>query len=143
MSVPSAANLKRHLIAQGFELYRTLGDRIMLAERVRDNLIMDAGVSVGFAPELSVRFVVRAQSSDFRGESAAQLYDRARILAAPCVERGYSEVGTSVVPVSDPGDQSRTLETWYEVVFARSVGVLDELFDELRYALELEKTVGR
>ena len=143
MRVPSPANLKRHLIAQGFELYRTVSNRIMLAERVRDNLIMDAGVSVGFESELSVRFVVRAQSSDFKGESADQLYGRARELARPSVERGYAEVETTVVPVSDPGDESVTLDTWYEVAFARPVADLDELFTELRYALDLDKTVSR
>lgn len=142
MSVPSPANLKRHLIAQGFELYRTLGDRVMLAERVRDNLIMDAGVSAGFGAHLSVRFVVRVQSSDFRGESSDELFARARAAAAGSVDRGYEEVGTTVVPISDPGDSSRTLDTWYEVSLERSVADLEELFDELRYALDLNKTVG-
>ena len=142
MSVPSPANLKRHLIAQGFELYRTLGDHVMLAERVRDNLIMDAGVSAGFGGQLSVRFVVRVQSSDFRGESSEQLFARARAAAAASVERGYQEVDTTVVPISDPGDNTRTLDTWYEVALERPVADLDELFNELRYALELNKTVG-
>lgn len=141
MAFPSAKNLKRHLMAQGFELYRTVGNHIMLAERVRDNLIMDAGVAVGFAPELSVRFVVRAQSSNFRGETPDQLFGRARELARPSQERGYVEVETAVAPVADPGDRSRTLDTWYEVSFERRVSDLDELFTELRYALELEKTV--
>jgi hypothetical protein len=142
MSVHSPANLKRHLTAQGFELYRTLVDRIMLAERVRDNLIMDAGVAAGFSPSLAVRFVVRVQSSAFRGETAQQLFDRARSLAGPSAERGYREVETVVVPVSDPGNRDRTLDVWYEVVFERKVADLDELFTELRYALSIEKTVG-
>jgi hypothetical protein len=142
MAVHSPANLKRHLIAQGFEPYRTLSDRVMLAERVRDNLIMDSGVAAGFAPELCVRFIVRAQSSGFRGETPQQLFDRARSLAHSSVERGYGEIEASVVPVSDPGDESRTLDTWYEVTFERRVGDLDELFTELRYALSLDKTVA-
>ena len=114
----------------------------MLAERVRDNLIMDAGVSAGFGAHLSVRFVVRVQSSDFRGESSDELFARARAAAAGSVDRGYEEVGTTVVPISDPGDSSRTLDTWYEVSLERSVADLEELFDELRYALDLNKTVG-
>jgi hypothetical protein len=141
MSVPSPTNLKRHLIAQGFELYRTLGDRVMLAERVRDNLIMDAGVSAGFGSQLSVRFVVRVQSSGFRGESSEQLFARARAAARTSIERGYEEVDSTVVPVSDPGDSSRTLDTWYELALERNVADLDELFDELRYALDLNRTV--
>jgi hypothetical protein len=141
MAVPSAKNLKRYLMAQGFELYRTVGNHIMLAERVRDNLIMDAGVAAGFQPELTVRFVVKAQSSGFRGETAEQLFNRARELAQPGLERGYAEVETTAVPVADPGDRSRTLDIWYEVSFERRVSDLDELFTELRYALELGKTV--
>ena len=142
MSVPSTANLKRHLIAQGFELYRTVGDQVMLAERVRDNLIMDSGVSIMTAPDLAVRFVVRAQSSVFRGETADQLFGRARRMGRSSLERGYAEVDAALMPVSDPGDPSRTLDIWYEVAFSRRVADLDELFTELRYALELDKTAG-
>jgi len=47
MPVPTPAELKKALTAEGFEIYRTTGDRILLADRVRDNLIMDSGVSVG------------------------------------------------------------------------------------------------
>ena len=142
MAVPSPRNLKRHLLAQGFELYRTTDECVMLAERVRDNLIMDAGVCAGFKPQLSVRFVVKAQAAEFRGESAEQLFSRARALASRSAERGYAEVDSTVVPVSDPGDSSRTLDIWYEVTFERKVADLDELFTELRYALDLEKTAG-
>jgi hypothetical protein len=142
MAVSTPTNLKKHLIAQGFEVYRTLADQIMLAERVRDNLIMDAGVAAVFEPALAVRFFVRAQSNDFRGESEEQLFARARAQAHESLQRGYLEVETRIVPVSDPGDNSRTLDTWYEVAVERAAADLEGLFAELRYALSVEKTAG-
>ena len=50
-------------------------------------------------------------------------------------------MSVAAVPVRDPGDASSTLDTWYEVAFERAVADEDELEQELRYALSLEKTV--
>ena len=47
------------------------------------------------------------------------------------------------MPIRDPGDRTRTLDTWYEVAFAKGVSSLEELFEELRYAMKLEKTAVR
>ena len=133
--------LKKTLIGLGFEIYRTLGQRVVLAERVRDNLIMDSGVSVTAGDSLTVRFVVRAQRNDFPGDAEEELFLRARRLGKGSTARGYSEAGTSVVPVHDPGDRERTLDTWFEVAFEKPVADLDELSSELRYALGLAKAV--
>jgi hypothetical protein len=140
---PTPSELKKTLVARGFEVYRTLGDQVVLADRVRDNLIMDSGVAVRPGAGLSVRFVVRAQASDFPTASADDLYQRARVCAADACGRGYAEVSVAEVPVRDPGDATATLDTWYEVAFERSVADDDELESELRYALALEKTVVR
>lgn len=138
---PTPAELKKTLVACGFEVYRTLGDQVVLADRVRDNLIMDSGVAVRPGAVMAVRFVVRGQASDFPSANADDVYARARICAAEACQRGYAEVGVAAVPVRDPGDASTTLDTWYEVTFERSLGSEDELEQELRYALALEKTV--
>lgn len=140
---PTPAELKKTLVARGFEVYRTLGDQVVLADRVRDNLIMDSGVAVRPGAALAVRFVVRAQASDFPAASPDDLYARARVCAAEACDRGYAEVSVAEVPVRDPGDASSTLDTWYEVAFERAVASEDELESELRYALALEKTVAR
>jgi hypothetical protein len=140
---PTPSELKKTLVARGFEVYRTLGDHVVLADRVRDNLIMDSGVAVRPGTVMSVRFVVRAQASDFPSVSADELYERARDCAVEALGRGYAEVGVAEVPVRDPGDASSTLDTWYEVSFERDVASEDELEHELRYALGLEKTVSR
>jgi hypothetical protein len=140
MPLLSTTALKHALIGEGFEVYRTVGTRIVLAERVRDNLIMDSGVAAISDERLAVRLTFRAQKSDFPGETDHQLHDRARQQAAAAAAQGYIEVEQAVVPVPDPGDKSRILETWYEVAFEKTVQDQGCLFEELRYALSLEKT---
>jgi hypothetical protein len=139
---PTPVELKKTLVARGFEVYRTLSDQVVLADRVRDNLIMDSGVAVRPGTTLAVRFVVRAQASDFPAAKVDDLFDRARACADEARHRGYAEVGVAEVKVRDPGDASSTLDTWYEVAFERAVADEDELERELRYALALEKTAG-
>ncbi len=68
MPSPSPSELKKQLILAGFEIFRVQGNRIHLADRVRENLIMDGGVAAVVAEQLAVRFVVKAQSSQFPGE---------------------------------------------------------------------------
>ena len=141
MPNPSPRELKKTLIREGFEVYRTMDDRVVLAERVRDNLIMDSGVAACLGEPLAVRVVVRAQGNDFPGESPAQLVGRARELGNLLTTRGYAEVQTQTVPILDPGDGTKTLVTWYEVSLERVVDGTVELVDELRFALAVDKTV--
>jgi hypothetical protein len=131
--------LKKMLIEQGFEVYRTIGNRVLLAERVRDNLIMDSNVSAVAAESLMARLTVRAQLADFHGDSESQLFARAADVAKPAIERGYREVDRTVVPIVDPSDRARTLDTWYEISVARPVSTMQELVQELRFLLELPK----
>jgi hypothetical protein len=135
-------DLKKRLAGHGFEIFRVQGTRVHLADRVRDNLIMDSGVAAevvttGFA----VRFVVKAQATLFPGETTEQLFERARAMAATTLARGYVETEAVAVPVQDPGGGSETLDTWYEVAFEKPVDA-DALIDELQYALGLEKAAG-
>lgn len=141
MSSTKPHELKKRLIAAGLEVFRVEGGRIHLADRVRDNLILDSGVCTVCADPLVVRLVVRVQRSAFPSESDERLFDRARRLAAPCEENGYAEADTAIVPIRDPGGAAVTLDTWYEVAYEKAVGP-DELLDELQYALGLEKTVS-
>lgn len=113
-----------------------------MAERVRDNLLMDGGVSACTGDSLAVRFVTRAQHSDFPAESEEQLLLRAHDCAAVAIPLGYQEVERNVVPILDPGDGTRTLDTWFEVAFMRQVADLEELVQEVRFALKLNKVVS-
>jgi hypothetical protein len=131
--------LKKTLVEWGFEVYRTLPDRVVLADRVRDNLIMDSGVSVIVAPSLALRVITRAQASDFPGESPEALGARARRQGSQARSVGYVEVDARAVPVTDPSDVSHLLDTWYEVGFVKSVDGIDALAGEIREALGFEK----
>ena len=143
MSPPTSSELKKLLLAEGFEIYRTLSDQIVLADRVRDNLIMDSGVAARIGDVPRVRFTVRAQGSDFPGDSAEQILDRARQMANSAAARGYHEVSAKSVAVQDPGDSSQTLDVWHEVSFERALDNDAELVAELHYALSIEKTAPR
>ena len=131
--------LKKLLIEQGFEVYRTIGNRVLLAERVRDNLIMDSNVSALTGESLAARLTVRAQQADFHGDGEAQLFTRAAEVAKLAVERGYREVDRTIVPIVDPSDRSRTLDTWYEISVERTVESVAELVEDLRFLFKLEK----
>lgn len=144
MPSPNPQDLKKLLAAEGFEIYRTIGDRLLIADRVRDNLIMDSGVSVlTGSGGLSIRFVVRAQAADFQGETPEGLLSHARRLGQPGLGAGYREVDTAVVPIRDPGDRERVLDTWYEVSFERSVSDEQALVGELRDVLSWPKVASR
>jgi hypothetical protein len=143
MSRLTPSELKKLLLAEGFEVYRTRNEQIVLADRVRDNLIMDSGVSARAGDVPVVRFTVRAQGSDFPMDSTEQILDRARGLAADALLRGYHEVEAKTVEVRDPGDSSQTLDVWHEVAFEKTLSGDAELILELRYAVSIEKTAPR
>lgn len=143
MASTTVQELKALLVRSGFELYRTRGEEIHLAERPRDNLIMDSGVSVHVGEALRIRFVVRAQRADFQGEDDPRLYDRARSVGAKGVARGFVESGARSRPLLDPGDANHVLDTWYEVTFDKEVSSVDQAIDELRFVLSLEKAAVR
>jgi hypothetical protein len=140
-STPQA--LKKSLVADGFEVYRTSPSLIILADRVRDNLLMDSGVAIVHGDPLVVRITLRARGAEFPGEAEQALFERARALAEPMKAKGYAEVEATAIPVMDPGDPKRTLDTWYEVTYERRVGSESELHPELRFALSLVKTAER
>jgi hypothetical protein len=135
----SAALLKKALVDAGFEVFRTRGEEIVLAERPRENLIMDSGVRLRVSQPLEVRVVLRVHKTDFPNEDEGRLFARVRELAAPALSDGFAEVSTSVTPVTDPGDEERTLDTFYEITYAKKAGAITEAVLELKFALSLEK----
>jgi hypothetical protein len=136
----SLADLKKALVTSGFELYRMRGDELQVADRVRDNLIMDSGVSVRVGGTLCVKIVFRAQLSDFAGDAAPALFDKARAMGFDAMRRGYLEAGTLTSPVHDPVEPTHTLDTWYEVWYEKVVGSVEEAMAEVGFAIKLEKS---
>jgi hypothetical protein len=135
----STARIKKALVDAGFEVFRTRGSEIVLAERPRENQIMDSGVRLRVAEPLEARVVFRAQQTDYASDDAARLFDRVRQHAVQVLPAGFIEVEAVVVTVSDPGDAERTLDSFYEVTYAKPVGALADAIGELRAALALEK----
>jgi hypothetical protein len=138
----TAPEIKKALKEAGLEVYRTRGDVVFLADRVRENLLMDAGTFVRGTPTPAVGFVVRAQRTDFPNEGDEHLFGRARELAAAAESRGYHEVSAEVRTVQDPGDGDRTIDVWCEVAFEKDVNDLDAAIVEARFALGLEKAAA-
>jgi hypothetical protein len=142
---PTPQQLKKALIAGGFEVFRTLPEEVVLAERVRENLILDSGVRVGPLDDggVRVRLVLRAQRTDFPSDEDTTLFDRVRKLAAPAIAEGFAEVSTNLNAVKDPADPERTLDTFYEVFLSREVATLEDAMPVLKFALSLEKAVAQ
>lgn len=112
-----------------------------VAERVRENLLMDSGIFV-HAGRGAVGFVVRAQHTDFPGESEEQLFARARAMGTAALERGYREIEATTRPIFDPGDGERRLDTWCEVLFEVEAQEINAALDEVRFALGFPKSAG-
>jgi hypothetical protein len=145
---PSIQELKKTLVAAGLEIFRTRPDAVHLAERPRPNQILDAGIAVKLAgPEhaegsYELRVVLRCQRSDFPRETPDQLWNRVRELAQPDVTAvGYDEVEQRELPVFDPGDKTKTLDTWYELVYSRVLPDVETAIEEAKRVLPVEKFV--
>jgi hypothetical protein len=143
MPTPTPQDLKKALTQAGFSVFRTQGSEIIVAERVRENLIMDSGVRLRAGSPLAVRVVFRAQRGDFMGEDDAHIFERVSRLAEPARAGGFTEVERNVAPVVDPGDSGRTLDTFYEITLAKDAADLDKAMDEVRFALGLDKMASR
>ena len=146
MTISDAAELKKILKALGFEVYRTCEDRVLLAERVRDNLIMDSGVAVG--PEgqfnqadqkLRVSVVLRTQASHFPGASDAQLEREAHSLAQDFLARGYEQQNSGGQDMLDPGDPTQVLDTSHEMTLSRAIPA-DDLKTELLSVMQARRS---
>ncbi len=132
--------IKKRLAADGFQVFRTLQTEIVLADRVRDNLIMDSGVRVCLDGDgYAVRCVVRSQRSDHPQDTDAEGMARARALAAGLSQSGYQAVEERTSPIEDPNVPGRELDLWCELVLEKRVADWPELVDELRRALAAPK----
>lgn len=136
--MPTPTEIKKALKTAGLDLFRTKGDVVHIAERVRENLLMDASVFV-HAGRGAVGFVVRAQQTHFPQETEEQLFQRARSLAVEAVARGYREVEATTRTIFDPGDGDRRIDTWCEVQYELDAPDVDSAMSEVRLVLDFPK----
>ena len=132
--------LKKALVSAGFEVYRTKGEEIVLADRVRENLILDSGVRVRASRPLQIKLIMGIRRAQYPSDDEETLFDRVRALAAPLLSDGFAEIDTAVAPVPDPAEAGRTLDTFYEVVFAKEEPSFEGAVPSLRLALKIAKT---
>ena len=138
----SLESVRNALLEAGLEVFRVEEQAVHLAERVRSHL-MDAGVRVRCARQLGVDVTVRAQSSDFPSDGAETLFGRVRTAIADGAKaRGFHETAASPREILDPVDDTRTLDTWYELTFSKEAS-LASLLDDVRWALRLPKCIDR
>lgn len=142
MSPPSSTELKQAFRARGFEIYRVVGTHVVLAERVRENLILDSGVSGSMGEALTVRFVVRARAGEFPHRERETLLAQARDLARPGLEHGFVEIEQREVPIWSPAEPTQKLDVTYEVVFEKTAANEHDFWALLRFALELPRDLA-
>lgn len=133
------AELKKALKEAGFQIYEMRLGRVSLAERVRDNLILDSGVSVGIDPGLNVRVALRAQMLHFPGKTSDEAHGYAEGLATPFVLDGYERDGSAITRVLDPAHPERSLDTVHEVFVQKATSTWSSTLEALRAALELPR----
>ena len=114
----------------------------MLADRVRDNLILDSGVRVSSndANEVRVNLVMGIRHTQYPGENEQALFERVRQLAGPLLAAGFAEMGTSQNPVTDPSDATKTLDIFFDVTFGKNEPTFEAAQPSIRVALEVAKT---
>lgn len=136
----TSAELKKKLRKSGFDVYRTLPDRVILAERIRDNLIMDSGVAALIGTEFSVETIIRVQQSHFPGKNDEQLREQTQLLATPFLAAGYQQLEHSEEAMMDPSEPENQLDTLYELRISKDSGDLTVLLAQLKQALAWQRS---
>ncbi len=136
-------SLRKVLCDADIEIYRSIGDELHVAERIRMH-IMDSGIRVRVGALLEVSFVARAQRSDFPQTPEPELFERLRNgVGAAARARGYEEGEPRVTRVTDPVDPQRVLDTWLEVPYRKhGLSSASEVLEEVRWALGAERVLA-
>ena len=142
VSKPDIEPVKQALLGARVEIYRSTDEEIQIAERVRFH-IMDSGVRVQLTGKPRVLFTARSQRSDFPNADPTDLFSRVRShVGHQATKRGYFESGARSVDVNDPVDETRILDVWHEVTYAKDATSIDEVVEEVQWALSVEKYVA-
>lgn len=113
---------------------------MIVADRVRDNLILDSGVRVRAGETMEVRLIMGLRRGQFPNESDEQLFARLRQLASPAMNHGFVEAQTGTAPVNDPADSKKTLDTFFELVLVKREADRAAMLDLVRFAVKIAQT---
>lgn len=145
-------DLKKALRSEGFVIYRTLGEHIALAERVRENLILDSGVRIkattapGDGPNeagatFEVTITFRAEKNAFPGIREAAIYTHMTQGSQSAADQGFRELTRGARAITDPVDPEVTLDTFYELVMVKAAADFPEAVNLARFALGIDRIV--
>lgn len=131
-------DLKRLVRNAGYQIYGTRSDHVLLAERVRDNLILDSGIAISPDP-LSISVTVRAQMIHFPGQPIERGHECAESLAAAFVALGFTRERSETVAIPNPNHPETSLDTVCEVTLRKSLPAEDSIAPEIQAALSLAR----
>ena len=136
-------SLKQLLVSAGLEVYRTRGNEIHIAERVRLH-IMDSGIGIRLEEtEARVFFRARAQHSDAPHAAPEWMLNRLRETVGPiAAAKGFAETSVDAIEVRDPSNPDRVLDVWHEIAYEKVVQNLDTLSLEVQSLLQVERFVS-
>ena len=137
----TSSEIKAALKEAGLEVYRTTESAVHIAERPRENLIMDSNVCL--RTDLTVVFVARAERATFPHDGDAALFARVRDHLSAATEAGFTETEAYVTDVTAPSDASLLLDRWYQVRFEKQTPSFETAIATVRAALELDKIAKR
>lgn len=131
--------LKRLIRSAGYQMYGTRGQEVLLAERVRDNLILDSGISLSPDP-LTIHVTLRAQMFHFQGQSLDDARSFAESLGEAFLALGYERMGAKQVTIPDLNNAGAALDTVCEVSLAKPLGGPEDIPGAIQGALALPRT---
>jgi hypothetical protein len=134
--------LKQSLVAGGLEVYRTTGAEVRLAERPRENLILDSGVKVASeGSQFVVTVVFRAEKTAHPDLRDTGIFSRVAMSALLAEDHGFVETDRALKRIEDPSNPGRVLDTFYEITMVMGCNDIASALDLVRFALALERSV--
>jgi hypothetical protein len=140
---PSLRQVARTLVAAGVEIFAERESELHIAERVRMHL-MDSGVRVRVNDaRIEIVITATAARSEHPSAESHELFDQVRrTIGADAIARGYRELEATTSDAVDPHNPKRILDVFYGLGYVMRLNDPARLVEEVRWALELEKSLA-
>jgi hypothetical protein len=139
----SLRQIARTLAASGVEIFDQRDGELQIAERVRMHL-MDSGVRIRAKDSrIEIVFTATASKAEHPSADPDDLFEMIRkTVGVAASAHGYREVGSSTTEARDPQCRDRVLDVFHGIEYARALDERAHLADEVRWALELDKSLA-